>query len=208
MALVHTPSGSGAICTVRNNDPATPAELQRRHEAGCLPYPSHLAHRLVVAPAASVVPPLAFESAAAKSPEEERWMEEHRAANERDQQRQARYGALLRSHHVPVVPFSTFKERQGKNRPMITSEELKAWREHSRWGVRGDDYVMCRDFHPGPGAYLHRGGYPPSMVSQSTVQLERIYIRDVAPLPPRQLPSSDPSRRLPLSGCKSIVAPI
>ncbi|ORC85267.1 uncharacterized protein TM35_000361270 [Trypanosoma theileri] len=185
MALVEPSLGSGIVRTVRIVDPPTPSELQRRKEAGCLPYPSRLAYRLIVIPTSE-------SDSAFVSYEDYPGTKGTGRANARDQYRQARYGELLRSHHVPIVPFMTFpnqKEQEqyrgsmGKAGGIPSAEELLAYRRRLRFKMRDEDYVMCWGFHPSPGQYYYKPGHGINVMPRPIVQLQRMYTRDVEPAP-------------------------
>ncbi|EKF39148.1 hypothetical protein MOQ_000630 [Trypanosoma cruzi marinkellei] len=182
MALVQSHYGSDAIYTRPNDDPPSSEEIERRRRAGCLPHSNRLVHRLVVLP---VTPPSIYESDTTQSPVQTQEMQSVRGANQRDRQRRARYASLLRSHYVPLVPFSTFTEPQEGSYKLPTISEYPAARRQLQCAKSEEDYMMCGGFYPGPDQYDHRGGPNLGLMQQHTVQLERVYSRHVAPPPSR-----------------------
>ncbi|KAF8281069.1 hypothetical protein TcG_01640 [Trypanosoma cruzi] len=182
MALVQSHYGSDAIHTRLNDDPPSSEEIERRRGAGCLPYSNRLVHRLVVLP---VTPPSIYEGETTQSPVETQGTHNVRRANERDRQRRARYASLLRSHYVPLVPFSTFTEPQERSFKVPTISKYPAARRQPQCAQPEEDYMMCGGFYPGPDQYDHRGGPRLGVMQQHTVQLERVHSRHVAPPPSR-----------------------
>ncbi|RNF04712.1 hypothetical protein TraAM80_05046 [Trypanosoma rangeli] len=190
MALAHAHHGGGAIYTLLNEDPPSADALARACRAGCLPYPNRLVRRLIVVPAAA---PHIDESSTAESPLQAQRLQKTREANAQDWERGARYAGLLRSHYVPLVPFSTFAAplKGLCTIPTIAEYSAAAGQPHFA-RPKEEDYLMCGGFHPGPELYCRRGKPRMGVVEQQTVQLERMYPCEVMPLPPRilDLPSS------------------
>ncbi|KAH9586652.1 hypothetical protein LSM04_003731 [Trypanosoma melophagium] len=185
MALVGLPLEGGVVRTVRMSDPPKSSELQRRQEAGCLPYPSRLAYRLIVTPTSETKNAYVFDERPQRTKGAGR-------VNEHDRYRQARYGKVLRSHHVPVAPFVTFANQQeqkqgnmGISQKLSTAEEPLAYQRRLQGNVRDEDYVMCGGFHPLPGQYYYKPGQGITVMPQPIVQLQRMYLRDVVPPPAR-----------------------
>ncbi|RNF16037.1 uncharacterized protein Tco025E_05318 [Trypanosoma conorhini] len=186
MALVHAQygGGGGAIYTLPNEDPPSSDALARWRGAGCPPYPYRLVRRLIVVPAAA---PRADESGDAPSLPQAQRLQKTREANARDRRRSERYSGLLRSHYVPLVPFSTFAGPRQESCTVPTTAEHSAAIRQPQFGRPKEDYLMCRGFHPGPEQYDRRGGPRMGAAPRQTLQLERMYRREVAPLPPRVL---------------------
>ncbi|ESL09254.1 hypothetical protein TRSC58_03029 [Trypanosoma rangeli SC58] len=190
MALARSHHGGGAIYTLLNEDSPSADALARARRAGCLPYPNRLVRRLIVVPAAA---PQIDESGTAESPLQAQRLQKTRKANARDWERGARCAGLLRSHYVPLVPFSTFAGplKGFCTVPTIAECSASAGQPHFA-RPKEEDYLMCGGFHPGPELYCRRGKPRMGAVEQRTVQLERMHPREVVPLPPRilDLPSS------------------